>query len=458
MNRLPLRRSLLWGMVLLTAAALLVAGVTAALGLRDYLLDRTDDQLRSAAVLVRQRTGPVFTDPAQTLRTVVAPSEYVVEIRRDDGRSVRLGGPAGSLLDQAPVPPPDGRTSPVVTVGDGAYRAVTLRSRDTTVLIALPLAPVRQTVQRLILVELVTGTVVLLLLGLFARLLLVRGLRPLDRITGTATAIAAGDLDRRVPVDHDRAPDVRTEVGRLTLAVNGMLARLQTAMAARARSEQQLRDFVADASHELRTPLTSIRGYLHLLRQGMVDADRRPDVLRRTDEEATRMSALVDDLLYLARLDAEPALRHGPVDLAVVVRESLADALAVQPGRPATLTAPDTCPVTGDGDALRQVMANLLGNVRAHTPPDSPVTVTVSTADGRVQVSVADRGPGMAPELAERAFDRFTRADPGRSGGGSGLGLAIVAGIVAAHDGQVRLRTAPGAGTTVTFTLPTADS
>jgi two-component system OmpR family sensor kinase len=460
MTRLPLRRGLLWGMVALTAAGLVVAGVTSAFALRSYLLQRTDEQLHLAGAVAQQRVTALEGLEAgdAQLKAVIAPSEYAVELRRSNGDLIRVSGPdwlaTGALLAQAPPPPADGRVSAPVTVLSGAYRVVAAQAPDAVVVVGLPLAPVRQTVARLALVETVSGATVLALLACFAWLLLVRGLRPLEEITATATAIAEGDLDRRVPVSSDG----RTEVGRLTLAVNGMLARIQSALAARARSERRLRDFVADASHELRTPLTSIRGYLQLLRQGIVTVHERPDVLRRTDEEATRMAAIVDDLLYLARLDAEPALRREPVDLTTVVRDCVADSLAVQPGRRTELSLPESCPVRGDVDALHQVMANLLANVAAHTPPGTPVAVRLTRVDGTARVEVADEGPGMPPEIAGRAFDRFTRGDTGRGHGGSGLGLAIVAEIVAAHGGGVSLDSRPGAGTTVAFTMPTADS
>jgi two-component system OmpR family sensor kinase len=324
--------------------------------------------------------------------------------------------------------------------------------------VALPLAPVHQTVRQLAVLEVSGGAAVLVLLGVFARLLLARGMRPLEQITVTATAIADGDLDRRVPVSGPDARVRRTEVGRLTLAVNGMLARIQDALGARARSEERLRRFVADASHELRTPLTSIRGYLQLLRHGIVAATGAPDMLRRADEEAVRMASIVDDLLYLARLDAEPALRHDRVDLVMVVRESLADALAVEPGRPATLAVPEECPVFGDEDALRQVMANLLANVRTHTPAGTPVEVRLTRTDAVARVEVVDHGPGIPTDVAQRAFDRFSRGDTGRGSGGSGLGLAIVAEILTAHRGEVHLESAVGAGTTVWFTVPMTDS
>jgi two-component system, OmpR family, sensor kinase len=457
-SRLPLRRSLMAGMVALTAVALAVVGLTSALAVRSDLLRQVDDQLHLAGAVARQQAGSGALrrrDPG--MREVIGPSEYVVELRIGPD-VLRVSGPdslpIGTLLGLAPAPPSDGSVSAPATVLAGGYRVVSVRSSDITVVVGLPLAPVRRTVARLAAVEAVGGVVVLVLLAGFGWLLLVRGLRPLEEITATATAIAEGDLDRRVQMDTTPY----TEVGRLTLAVNGMLGRIQAALAARARSEQRMRDFIADASHELRTPLTSIRGYLQLLRQDMVTERDRPDVLRRADEEATRMGTLVDDLLYLARLDAEPVLRHEPLDLTAVVRDCLADALAVQPGRATTLHAPQRCAVRGDRDALHQVMTNLLANVRAHTPPDAPVTVEVIVDGTAARVVVRDTGPGMPPELAGRAFERFSRADSGRGNGGSGLGLAIVAEIVAAHRGEVGMDSRPGAGTAVWFSVPMTDS
>ncbi len=486
MNRFPLRRGLMWGMVVLTALALTVVGVASALAVRSDLLRQIDDQLHLAGGVAKQRInalhGMDLLDPG--LREVIGPSDYVVEARGARGPALgpdqqggarqdvlRVSGPeslpTGALLGLAPAPPGDGSVSAPATVLDGGYRVVSVRAADFTVVVGLPLAPLYRTVGRLAAVEVVGGLAVLVLLAGFAWLLLARGLRPLEEITTTATAIAGGDLDRRMPQAALDPPSPGTEVGRLTLAVNGMLARIEAALAARARSEQRMRDFAADASHELRTPLTAIRGYLQLLRQGIVTTQDRPDVLRRADEEAARMAALVDDLLYLARLDAEPALRHERLDLAVVVRDCVADALAIQPGRAVTIHAPAPCAVRGDRDALHQVMTNLLGNVRAHTPPNTSVSIDVVVdggADGAAaRVTVRDTGPGLPPGLAEQAFDRFARADSeggssGRGNGGSGLGLAIVAEIVAAHGGEVGIDSRPGAGTAVTFTVPMADS
>jgi two-component system OmpR family sensor kinase len=243
--------------------------------------------------------------------------------------------------------------------------------------------------------------------------------------------------------------------------MNAMLAQIETAFAAREQSEARLRRFVADASHELRTPLTSIRGYAELFRRG---AAQRPEdlatAMRRIEEEATRMSALVDDLLQLARLDLAVADRREtvcePVDLARIATDAATDLRAVEPERPVALeAAPAT--TTGDEAALRQVAANLVANARHHTPAGTAVTVrSGTTAGGRTFIEVEDAGPGMSEADAAHVFERFWRGDPARTRGhgGAGLGLAIVAAIAEAHGGDVALDTAPGRGSRFRVELP----
>ncbi|MBG0816494.1 cell wall metabolism sensor histidine kinase WalK [Planomonospora sp. ID82291] len=456
---MTLRVRLLLLMVALTALALTVTGAASVFALRSHLVGRIDDQLQGAASIARQSPLLAGADRVELLRTAIAPTEYLVELRREDGvitGTAFTGGlRPGALLERAPVPPAGGSSAPetIDTGAAGRYRTVSFTGPGGRVraVVALPLQPVRDAVVRLLLVESLTALAVLLVLSSAARLSIIRGLRPLDRIADTAGAIADGDLSRRVP---ETSP--RTEAGRLAQAVNGMLARIESALSARARSEERLRRFVADASHELRTPLTSVRGYLQLLRQGIVTPEGRPDAVRRADEEAARMAKIIDGLLYLARLDQEPRLQPGPVDLRRVAADSVADALTVEPDRPITLDAPAVCTLVADEDAVRQILANLLGNVRAHTPPRTPARIVLRTsADGAV-IEVVDRGPGMGPEALDRAFDRFYRVAPAGRGGssGSGLGLPIVAAIAHAHGGSARIRSAPGEGTAVEVGLP----
>jgi two-component system OmpR family sensor kinase len=261
--------------------------------------------------------------------------------------------------------------------------------------------------------------------------------------------------------------DERTEVGRLGSAINTMLDRIQHAFGARLRSEQKVREFAADASHELRTPLTTIRGYAELYRQGALGPDQLPNAMRRIEQEAQRMSTLVAELLELARLDRTTSLDLAETDLAGVVRDAVADAAAVEPERPVQAEAPPRLVATVDEARIRQVLANLLGNIRAHTPVTTPVAVRLGALPGGVLLEVADAGPGMSTEDAARAFDRFhraveqsnggaeDRAAANGGGGGSGLGLSIVQAIASAHGGQATLESWPGRGTRVRIWLPT---
>jgi two-component system OmpR family sensor kinase len=248
-------------------------------------------------------------------------------------------------------------------------------------------------------------------------------------------------------------------VGRLARTLNAMLDRLQAAFEERRASEARLRRFVADASHELQTPLTSVRGYAELFRRGAArDPDDLDMAMARIEAEATRMGVLVDDLLTLARLDQGRELRREPVDLVPLARDLVHDARVVDPGRPIDLEADGSVVVAGDDPALRQVLGNLIANARVHTPPGTPVTVRVRARDAMAVVEVADRGPGLAPEHAERVFERFFRADPSRAraSGGTGLGLSIVAAVAEAHGGSAEVDSAPGRGATFRIVLPLA--
>jgi signal transduction histidine kinase len=318
-------------------------------------------------------------------------------------------------------------------------------------------AAVNRQVSGVVVAELITGGALLALLAIGGSWLIGRGLEPLDEMASTANDITSrGDLTARVADADDR-----TEVGRLGSAINTMLDRIQQAFSARLRSEQKVREFAADASHELRTPLTTIRGYAELYRQGALGPDQLPNAMRRIEQEAQRMSTLVAELLELARLDRTSSLDLTETDLAGVVRDAVADAAAVEPERPVRAEAPPRLVAVVDEPRIRQVLANLLGNVRAHTPVATPVAVRLAPVTGGLLLEVADAGPGMSAEDAARAFDRFHRAaervnddDHGGNGAGSGLGLSIVQAIARAHGGQATLESWPGRGTRVRVWLP----
>ncbi len=314
-----------------------------------------------------------------------------------------------------------------------------------------PSTAVGSQVRGLILAELLTGAILLALLALGGRWLIARGLAPLDKMASTADMITSqGDLTARMPDAGDHA-----EAGRLAAAINTMLDRIQQAFGARWQSEQKVRQFAADASHELRTPLTTIRGYAELYRQGALGETELPNAMRRIEQEADRMSSLVAELLELARLDRMSSLDLTEIDLAELVRDAVADARAVEPRRPISAQAPANFVVIADEPRIRQVLANLLGNVREHTPPDTAVAVRLSQAGHGALLEVTDSGPGMTEDEAVRAFDRFYRGPRNNNGTvGSGLGLAIVQAIAAAHGGHAMLRSMPGAGTTVQVWIP----
>jgi two-component system OmpR family sensor kinase len=352
-----------------------------------------------------------------------------------------------------------------VTVGsvdhsDTEWRAMTVRSTHGRVItVAYDLSDFRHTDRSLGWLQLGIGAAVLLVLGLAIHAVVSQSLQPLMEVEQTAAAIAAGQLDRRVP---ERDP--RTEVGRLSLALNGMLAQIQAAVASSqtsaglARSsEERMRRFITDASHELRTPLTTIRGFAELYRQGAVSDIEQ--TMSRIESESRRMGLLVEDLLLLARLDAQRPLESQRVDLLALAADAVHDTRAIAPQRRITVDVvegPGIPQVLGDEARLRQVLSNLMVNAVQHTPDTADITVRVGTKDGDAVLEVIDDGPGMAEQDAQRVFERFYRADSSRarSSGGSGLGLSIVDSLVRAHGGTVAVMTAPGQGCRFYVSLP----
>jgi two-component system OmpR family sensor kinase len=351
---------------------------------------------------------------------------------------------------------------PSVQKGGPDFEVRVVKLPDQTEMIAgAPISDIENTLHRLLLIELlVTGVAVLAALG--AGWWLVRlGLRPLTAVERTAENIAAGDLQRRVPNESDR-----TEVGRLAKALNVMLGRIESAFAARVASEERLkasdrrlRQFVGDASHELRTPIAAVSAYAELFERGAAgNADDLSRVMQGIRSETARMERLVADLLTLARLDEGQPIEHVPVELVTVCAEAVQTARTVAPEWPVTLTAAHPVEVEGDPHRLRQVLDNLVSNIRSHTPPGTQAQVSVEQAGQQAVITVSDRGPGLPSDEASRVFERFFRSDPSRSRGhgGAGLGLSIVDAIVEAHRGTVMASSAPGEGMTITVRLPLA--
>ena len=448
--------------LVLVACGLLASGIAVTSILRHSLVNRVDQQLLDASRSWAQAPRRMPMPPIEGPNPARPPTNFYVRGIDPDGRVWM------AVNDRAaePLLPADNDVGPVpVTVGSidhstVVWRAMTVRGLGgelTTV--AIDLSDVQSTVRSLIYAQVGIGAAVLLVLGVAGFAVVRRSLRPLVEVEQTAAAIAAGQLDRRVP---ERDP--RTEVGRLSLALNGMLAQIQRAVASsessaeHARSsEDRMRRFITDASHELRTPLTTIRGFAELYRQGAAtDVEM---LMSRIESESSRMGLLVEDLLLLARLDAQRPLERRRVDLLALATDAVHDAQSIAPKREITMEVfdgPGTPEVLGDEARLRQVLGNLVANALQHTPETAGVTVRVGTDRDNAVLEVCDEGPGMTSQDAHRVFERFYRTDSSRarSSGGTGLGLSIVDSLVYAHGGTVTVTTAPGQGCRFKVNLP----
>jgi two-component system, OmpR family, sensor kinase len=557
-DRTPLRVKLISALLALVAIALAVMSVTGISVLKSYLLGQADGTLQSVADQSLRPVGEyLLGSPLQVdyggvavawlpsggqLHPVVDPAAGFG--RQSQGRILPLpklptnvGWLAASDGRPITVPAESGSSRWRVIAFPHQFTAADGSLVSGTVIVGLDISNVYATIGRLIGIDLIVSLIVILVLAIVGITVVRRSLRPLTEIERTAEAIAAGDLSRRVP---DRDP--RTEVGRLGRSLNAMLSHVEMAFYVRAesesaarRSEDRIRQFVADASHELRTPLTAIRGFAEYYRQRGGLANGRPDssgpensgsgggstgnagrqdgpdgelpaadapaparvggpltrveldrIMRRVEQESSRMGVLVEDMLLLARLDQQRPLENRPVDLLTLAADAVHDARVIAPQRSIDLTVSTGAAliVLGDEVRLRQVIGNLMSNALTHTPDGTPVQVRIrsgaldegradagevtlpppgpgaetSTSPPAVILEVADRGPGLTPEQAERAFERFYRADQARArqAGGSGLGLAIVAALVVAHGGRVSVEPTPGSGATFRIALPLA--
>jgi two-component system OmpR family sensor kinase len=476
------------------ALALIVADAAGLLLIHRYLHDRIDEQLRDMSrPLARDlwRSGAPAGSPAPRRPAPSLGTDRMIYVFQRDGtwdaqRSSERHAEHPALPSFDELLEHAGHAQPF-TVHDASdpagWRLYAVAVGDTggVAVVGASLAEVDRTVNRLLLIDLAVVLIVLALLGLTAALVVRLGLRPLTAMERLAVEISAGNLSKRVADSNEH-----TEAGRLGLALNHMLGRIEREVSARASSEQRLRQFLADASHELRTPLTSICGFAELYRRGGAPPGPRLDeTMSRIEAEARRMGVLVEDLLLLARLDQQrpPALR--PVDLLAVAADTIRDAHARVPDRAVRLEGLrddsetfDAVTVLGDEHGLRQVATNLVANALHHTPPDAGVTVrigrldtapattptvrsrevTARPGDPLAVLEVCDDGPGVAPEHAPRVFERLYRADAGPARTrGAGLGLSIVAAVVHSHGGWVELDTALGRGATFRVLLPALD-
>ncbi len=468
---MSLRARLVLSLGTILAVSLVVAGI-ALVGLtRASQLDAVDRELQ--AVAARPMATATMMNAASA--TDAAGRRLAVLRLGANGRVVSAT-PSGYADSPDPLPtlpnwsggvPPSALGAIVeLASADGTVRyhvlIVQARMGGGILAIASPLTGVDDAVGALVRTLFFVGGLTIAALLLVAWLVLRAGLLPIERIAAAAERIAGGDLSHRTGVAHDD-----TEVGRMGAAFDAMLdqvegafTRQEAALAATAASEDRLRRFVADASHELRTPVTSIRGYAELYRAGgLADKPALDTAMDRIGTESRRMGTLVDDLLLLARLDQGRPLRRDPVNMSRICDDAAADHRAVDPARPLVAAIEPGVTVAGDDDRLRQVIGNLLANVRAHTPAGTLAELLVSRTGDTAELRVIDHGPGIPPEHAAQVFDRFYRADAGRARegdrkGGSGLGLSIATSIVAAHGGRLWHEATPGGGATFGIELP----
>ena len=527
-RRTPIRVKIITALLALVAIALTVISLVSLAVFRNYLQDQADSQLYQ--MISRAGSAPRIGQGQSAFVT----SGYVVELRNSQGQLVQNYGTAQQLNSPGPNVPTSkswlsANAGKLVTVpatsGGDAWRVITETipyqqqinpfqygpKQMGTLIVGVNLGALDQTIAWLGKIDLLVSVLVIGGLAVVGIAIVRASLRPLTDIEETAGAIAAGDLSRRVP-----DLDPRTEVGRLARSLNRMLAQIESSFQARTRSEaaarrseERMRQFVADASHELRTPLTAMRGYAEYYRQrgGVRDEPAGPAeaeagnrtaagtgpadlpggpaavaaeaalngtgqlsgadldrIMQRVEQESARMGVLVEDMLLLARLDQQRPLERRPVDLLTLAADAVQDARIIAPDRSIELSVGSATAflVLGDEVRLRQVIGNLMSNALTHPPDGTPVTVRILAGPREpvpsIVLEVTDQGPGLPPEQAERVFERFYRADQARTrkAGGTGLGLAIVAALVAAHGGTVALRTAPGEGATFRVTLPLA--
>ncbi len=485
---LSLRARLLAGLIVLTTTFLVVMGVVTTIVLGTLERDQLNAEVRlaasqsvssmaagtggfSAAYLSLDSGATGILTPASTTADALlaAARSYkglsATQVSAKLGKLANYERPFNLTVNGQPTVRAAWRYVPSKATASAAARHL-LPMGQAIIFVGRPASEATSNMRGLVLTELVTGGALIALLAVCGNWLIGRGLAPLRRMASTANLITrSGDLAARMP-----DADAQQETGRLASAINTMLDRIQQSFSAMLGSEQKVRQFAADASHELRTPLTTIRGYAELYRANVLGPDEPPNAMRRIEQEAERMSLLVAELLELARLDRPSSLDLSETDLTVLANDAVADARAVEPDREVRTAGPDSLVITADEPRIRQVFANLLSNVCAHTPPGTPATVRLYEDNGGAVIEVSDHGPGMSEHDAALAFDRFHRGEgalaaatagrPKRGGhdgtemASSGLGLAIVQAIATAHGGYAGLTSASGEGTTVRLWIP----
>jgi two-component system OmpR family sensor kinase len=495
----PLRVKLVALVLLLLTFAIMLIGVASNLAMSTYLTDKLDHDLDDASRQLQSTMADLIL-AARSGEAPLLPSDFVVLLPSQANRwnPIRYSNMTNDYMPRVLDNPTQmtGKVGSHLTVDaeDRKHKwriLVAELGPGEVFIVAKSLSDVEGVKNRVFWTTIYGGLAVLILAATLGTELVRRSLGPLTMIEKTAGSIAGGDLTRRVPDPEEGEPEARTEVGSLARSLNSMLTQIEQAFTAQAasetaarsaevaardaaeaalvsegrarRSEEKMRQFVADASHELRTPLTTIRGFAELYRQGAVrTAEETASLVKRIEDESRRMGLLVEDLLLLARMDEERPLRPGPVELRVLALEAVQGTRVTAPDRKIDLVVvPNSgdLVVQGDDGRLRQVINNLMTNAVAHTPAGTPIELKLAREGEQAVIEVIDHGQGLDAEQAERVFERFYRADSARTRHAdghvsTGLGLAIVAALVAAHEGTVEVDSKPGAGATFRVRLP----
>ncbi len=475
-NSRPLVTRLTALVALLLTLGISISSIVMLSLLQRHLVAQVDEQLASAAETIENQE--VKTSLTTLVGGTGAPTSYYLRYERVGAETAQdvyysniiytAGKPKiPAMFPHRDAITPGARSQPVTissTIIGLDWRAMAIAvdeentgTAQTIITIALPLNDIQQTIRTASVYFSFLGMTIIILGGMVGSYMVRHALTGLRNIEATAGKIAAGDLTQRIPPEPPT-----TEVGSLARSLNIMLSQVEQSFEARQESEQKIRRFVSDASHELRTPLAAIRGYGELYAMGGVPEERTAEVMGRIHGEATRMGALVDDLLTLARLDEGRALDYADLDLVTMTEHAAFDMRALDPSRVVTVLGlnnqerPEKLTVQADKDRLQQVFTNLVGNIARYTPKGSPVELLLGIENGNAVVEFRDHGPGISTQDRQRVFERFYRAEDSRarSLGGSGLGLSIVASILQAHHGSAELSRTDGGGLTVTMRLP----
>jgi two-component system, OmpR family, sensor kinase len=459
---MTLRRRVLIAILALAVVVLALGGVATFTTAR-YLQQRIDNTLRAGPLTSLPNAALLTQAPRNicTLTEIISDAVVILADRQGVPISPCPGRPQ-LKIDVSAIRFLESGVSDPITVTDVAgerYRVMVRRFPNALIVFGYSLRSTEVTIRRVGLVQLAATLLSVGVSALVASWLLRRGVRPLDEIAMTADRIASGDRTLRVGL----AGTPNDETGRVGVAFNAMLDELDRNMGQVEHSEQRLRRFIQDASHELRTPITSIRGYAELYHAGMLpDEPSVANAMGRIQSESIRMSNLVQDMLQLATFDVEPKLQLVSTNLVSLVQAMVTDAKAAHPQWPVTMqSSRKVMQLNVDTHAMQQVIANLLGNIRSHTPAGTATTIELAGAHDNsdaLTITVRDNGPGIDPNILGEVFERFVQASPSRSRGaaksGAGLGLSIVRSIISAHGGTIAASNHPEGGALFEISLP----